>query len=236
MTVLSDITIEELCTDKTLALKNRITFLREQLELTTSQPNVQQHFRDELERVEYRLSRIDPNWKPMIYPFSNQANRVDENDEKIISWGLSGYGYDVRLAPSFKIFTNINSSIIDPKDLDRRCFVDFEGDVCIIPPNSYVLGHTIEYFSIPKDILTIVVGKSTYARSGIIVNVTPIEPGFEGEVVVELSNSTSLPVKVYANEGVAQFLFLKGDQPCRVSYADKQGKYQHQRGITLPRV
>lgn len=154
----------------------------------------------------------------------------------VISYGLSSYGYDVRIANEFKIFTNINSTIVDPKNFDPQSFVDFKGDVCIIPPNSFALGMTVEYFRIPRNILVICVGKSTYARCGIIVNVTPLEPEWEGRATLEISNTTPLPAKIYANEGIAQLIFFESDEICSISYADKKGKYQAQKGITLPRV
>lgn len=156
--------------------------------------------------------------------------------EKVISYGLSSFGYDVRLSDEFKIFTNINSSIIDPLNFDESTCVDFKGDVCIVPPHSYALGRTIEKFNIPRNITGIAIGKSTYARCGVIVNVTPIEAGFKGEVVIEIFNATSLPLKVYANHGIAQFMFVLGDDDCQVSYDDRGGKYQHQTGITLAKV
>src|SRR5438552_162674 len=167
----------------------------------------------------------------MIEPFSDTQVR-----EGVISYGLSSYGYDVRIADEFKIFTNINSTIVDPKNFDPRSFVDFEGPVCIIPPNSFALARTVEYFRIPRNVLTICVGKSTYARCGIIVNVTPFEPEWEGIVTLEVSNTTPLPAKIYAGEGVAQVLFFEGDEPCEVSYADKKGKYQAQKTLTLPKL
>lgn len=170
----------------------------------------------------------------MITPFCE--NQV--NSGKTISYGVSSYGYDVRCADEFKIFTNINTAIVDPKKFDPTSFVDVKSDVCIIPPNSFVLAHTIEYFKIPRNILTICLGKSTYARCGIIVNVTPLEPEWEGHVTLEFSNTTPLPAKIYANEGVAQLLFLQADSNdiCEVSYADRKGKYQGQTGVTLPKV
>lgn len=170
----------------------------------------------------------------MIEPFAPEQVR-ELHGEKIISYGTSSYGYDVRCAAEFKIFTNINSAIIDPKHFDPNSFVNLEADVCIIPPNSFVLARTIEYFRIPRDILTICLGKSTYARCGIIVNVTPLEPEWEGHVTLEFSNTTNLPAKIYANEGVAQMLFLQTDMVCETSYKDRNGKYQGQRGVTLPR-
>lgn len=169
----------------------------------------------------------------MIEPFApNQVRRVD--NKPIISYGNSSYGYDVRCSREFKIFTNINSAIVDPKNFDENSFVDIESDVCIIPPNSFALARTVEYFRIPRDVLTICLGKSTYARCGIIVNVTPLEPEWEGHVTLEFSNTTPLPAKIYANEGVAQMLFVGGDGQCDVSYKDRGGKYQGQRGVTLP--
>ena len=171
----------------------------------------------------------------MIEPF--EAEQVRDNGKgKIISYGTSSYGYDVRCANEFKIFTNINSAIVDPKDFSHYSFVDLTSDVCIIPPNSFALARTVEYFRIPREILTICVGKSTYARCGIIVNVTPLEPEWEGHVTLEFSNSTPLPAKIYAHEGVAQMLFLGADEVCEVSYKDREGKYQGQRGVTLPKA
>ena len=167
----------------------------------------------------------------MIEPFEDRQVR-----EGVVSYGLSSYGYDIRVGDEFKVFTNINNTVIDPKNFDPRSFVDIKADVCIVPPNSFALAHTIEYFRIPRDILTICLGKSTYARCGIIVNVTPFEPEWEGTVTLEISNTTPLPAKIYANEGIAQVLFFQGDEPCEVSYADKKGKYLRQRGVTLPKV
>lgn len=167
----------------------------------------------------------------MIEPFVEAQAR-----EGVISYGLSSYGYDARVGDQFKIFHNIDSAIVDPKQFSPDSFVDRQGPVCTIPPNSFVLAQTVEYFRIPRDVLVICVGKSTYARCGIIVNVTPLEPEWEGTVTLEFSNTTPLPAKIYANEGACQFLFLKGESPCEVSYADRMGKYMHQRGVTLPRV
>ena len=167
----------------------------------------------------------------MIEPFSERQVR-----DGVVSYGVSSYGYDVRIADDFKIFTNINSTVIDPKNFDSRSFVDFVGGVCVIPPNSFALARTVEYFRIPRDVLVVCLGKSTYARCGIIVNVTPLEPGWEGHVTLEFSNTTPLPAKVYANEGACQFLFLQGNEPCEVSYADRAGKYMGQRGVTLPKL
>jgi len=167
----------------------------------------------------------------MIDPFTEKQVR-----EGVISYGLSSYGYDIRIADEFKIFTNINSTIVDPKNFDPRSFVDFRGDVCIIPPNSFALARTVEYFRIPRSVVTICVGKSTYARCGIIVNVTPFEPEWEGIVTLEVSNTTPLPAKIYAGEGIAQVLFFESDEVCETSYADKKGKYQAQQTLTLPRL
>ena len=167
----------------------------------------------------------------MIEPFEDRQVR-----EGVVSYGLSSYGYDIRVADEFKVFTNINSTVIDPKQFDPRSFVDIKTDVCIVPPNSFALARTIEYFRIPRDVLTVCLGKSTYARCGIIVNVTPFEPEWEGYVTLEISNTTPLPDRIYANEGIAQVLFFQGDEPCEVSYADKKGKYLKQTGVTLPRL
>ena len=171
----------------------------------------------------------------MINPF--EAGQVREADgKKIVSYGTSSYGYDVRCGREFKIFTNINSSIIDPKNFCDKSFVDVESDVCIIPPNSFVLARTVEYFKIPRNVLVVCLGKSTYARCGIIVNVTPLEPEWEGHVTLEFSNTTNLPAKIYAGEGVAQMLFFESDEVCETSYADRGGKYQGQTGVTLPKT
>jgi dCTP deaminase len=171
----------------------------------------------------------------MIEPFEH--GQVRENaGGRIVSYGTSSYGYDVRCAREFKIFTNINSTIVDPKRFDPQSFVDLESDVCIIPPNSFVLARTVEYFRIPRNVLVVCLGKSTYARCGIIVNVTPLEPEWEGHVTLEFSNTTTLPAKIYANEGVAQMLFFESDEVCATSYRDRGGKYQGQRGVTLPKA
>jgi len=167
----------------------------------------------------------------MIEPFVESQVRGSA-----ISYGVSSYGYDIRVADEFKIFTNINNTVIDPKNFDPRSFVDMKTDVCIVPPNSFALARTIEYFRIPRDVLTICLGKSTYARCGIIVNVTPFEPEWEGTVTLEISNTTPLPAKIYANEGIAQVLFFQSDEPCEMSYKDKKGKYQAQVGVTLPKI
>ena len=172
----------------------------------------------------------------LIKPFESEQVRINGEKNKIISYGTSSYGYDVRCSNKFKVFTNINSAIVDPKAFDQSSFIDVEGEVCVIPPNSFVLASTVEYFKIPKDILVICLGKSTYARCGIIVNVTPLEPGWEGHVTLEFSNTTPLPAKIYANEGVAQFIFIKGNEKPKVTYADRNGKYQGQKGVTLPKV
>ena len=172
----------------------------------------------------------------MIEPFEPGQIRANGSGGKLISYGTSSYGYDVRCANEFKVFTNINSTIVDPKEFDARSFVDVKGEVCIIPPNSFALARTVEYFRIPRQVLTICLGKSTYARCGIIVNVTPLEPEWEGHVTLEFSNTTPLPAKIYANEGVAQMLFLESDEVCETSYRDRGGKYQGQLGVTLPKA
>ena len=167
----------------------------------------------------------------MIEPFAKENVR-----QGVISYGTSSYGYDIRVAEEFKIFTNVFTATIDPKNFDPRSMIDYKGDVCIIPPNSFALGRSVEYFRIPRSVLTICLGKSTYARCGIIVNVTPFEPEWEGFVTLEISNTTPLPAKIYANEGIAQVLFFEADEPCEVSYADKKGKYQNQQAIVLPKL
>ncbi len=167
----------------------------------------------------------------MIEPFVEKQKR-----DGAISYGLSSYGYDARCSSDFKIFTNVDNAMVDPKNFSDQSFVDRNTDICVIPPNSFVLTHTVEYFRIPKDVLVICLGKSTYARCGLIVNVTPLEPGWEGHVTLEISNTTPLPARVYANEGIAQFLFFKGSDACETSYADRSGKYMGQRGVTLPRL
>jgi dCTP deaminase len=167
----------------------------------------------------------------MIEPFVESQTRAG-----VVSFGVSSYGYDVRVGDEFKVFTNVFNTVVDPKNFDPKSFVDIKADVCIIPPNSFALASTIEYFRIPRDILTVCLGKSTYARCGIIVNVTPFEPEWEGHVTIEISNTTPLPAKIYANEGIAQVLFFQGDEPCEISYKDKKGKYQAQRGVTLPKI
>lgn len=210
------------------------------------------HTREQLESLEarfwaVRLKDNDPivtGFKPMIEPFEygqvrkkHVKNQVlNDRIDPVISYGTSSYGYDVRCGNKFKVFTNINSATVDPKNFDEGAFVDIESDVCIIPPNSFALAQTVEYFRIPRNVLTICLGKSTYARCGIIVNVTPLEPEWEGQVTLEFSNTTTLPAKIYANEGVAQMLFLESDEACETSYKDRGGKYQGQTGVTVPRM
>lgn len=177
----------------------------------------------------------------MIEPFEPDMVRAvpgpaGQGAQKVISYGTSSYGYDVRCSREFKVFTNIHSAVVDPKRFDPRSFVDIVGDECIIPPNSFALARTVEYFRIPRTVLTICLGKSTYARCGIIVNVTPLEPEWEGHVTLEFSNTTTLPARIYANEGVAQMIFLESNEPCETSYKDRGGKYQGQTGVTLPRT
>jgi dCTP deaminase len=167
----------------------------------------------------------------MIEPFEEKQVR-----KGVISYGVSSYGYDLRIADEFKIFTNINTTIVDPKNFDPKSLVDFKGDICIVPPNSFALGRSVEYFRIPRKTITVTLGKSSYARCGIITNVTPLEPEWEGYVTLEISNTTPLPARIYANEGIAQVLFFESDEDCEISYKDKQGKYQGQVGVTLPRV
>jgi len=183
------------------------------------------------EALEFRTKWQMALEQGMIKPFEERQIRAGG-----ISYGLSSYGYDLRIADEFKIFTNINNTIVDPKSFDPRSFVDYQGPVCIVPPNSFALGRSVEYFKIPRNVLTICVGKSTYARCGIITNVTPFEPEWEGYVTLEISNTTPLPAKIYANEGIAQVLFFQSDEACQTSYADRQGKYQGQQGIVLPTV
>jgi len=167
----------------------------------------------------------------MIEPFVD-----DQMRQGVISYGVSSYGYDVRVGDEFKVFTNVYNTVVDPKNFDPKSFVDIKANECVIPPNSFALASTIEYFRIPRDVLTVCLGKSTYARCGIIVNVTPFEPEWEGHVTIEISNTTPLPAKIYANEGIAQVLFFQSDEPCARSYKDNKGKYQAQRGVTLPRL
>ena len=180
------------------------------------------------------IRRMSEN-EAMIEPFESGQVR-ENNGEKIVSYGTSSYGYDVRCADEFKIFTNVHSATVDPKRFDMNIFVDIKSDYCVIPPNSFALARTVEYFRIPRSVLTVCLGKSTYARCGIIVNVTPLEPEWEGHVTLEFSNTTSLPAKIYANEGVAQMLFFESDEICETSYKDRGGKYQGQTGVTLPKT
>src|ERR1700722_3541915 len=181
------------------------------------------------------IRRMALNQK-MIEPFIDRQVRTTPGGDRVVSFGLSSYGYDIRVSEEFKVFTNVYNSIVDPKNFTEDAFVDITANECIIPPNSFALARSIEYFRIPRNILTICLGKSTYARCGIIVNVTPFEPEWEGHVTIEISNTTPLPARIYANEGIAQVLFFQGDEPCEVSYRDKKGKYQAQRGVTLPRI
>ena len=181
-------------------------------------------------KPDHWISRMAREHK-MIEPFVEGQVR-----QGVISYGVSSYGYDIRVADEFKIFTNVYSAVVDPKNFDSNSMVDYKGDICTIPPNSFALARTVEYFRIPRQVLTICVGKSTYARCGIIVNVTPFEPEWEGYVTLEISNTTPLPARIYANEGIAQVLFFEGDEPCNISYADKKGKYQAQMQIELPRL
>lgn len=174
---------------------------------------------------------IEQAQKGMIEPFESSQMR-----EGVVSYGVSAYGYDMRVAPEYRIFTNVLNSIVDPKHFDPKSFVEYEGDVCIVPPNSFALARSVEYFRIPRNVMTITVGKSTYARCGIITNVTPFEPEWEGYVTLEISNTTPLPAKIYSNEGIAQVLFFEGDEGPLVSYKDKKGKYQGQVGVTLPKI
>lgn len=257
MTILNDKQIKALCIKPSFMLRkevidtNGLFPIRNFVEIPSHETEEALKKNKEVDYCGFRtLTEEESNsFKPMIEGFVDQQKReevinfapnenggIDCTTRKIISFGLSSFGYDVRLDRKFKIFTNINSALIDPLNFDEKCLVDFEGDYVIVPPNSYVLGNTVESFNIPNDIQVICVGKSTYARAGVIINVTPIEAGFSGQVVIEISNSTPLPVKVYANMGIAQFLFLQGDSPCEVSYADRNGKYQNQTGITLPKV
>ncbi len=174
--------------------------------------------------------------KGMIEPFEESLVRRNASGAPVISYGLSSYGYDLRVANEFKVFTNVYNAVVDPKAFDERSFVDMEGESCLVPPNSFALARSVEYFRIPRDVLTLCVGKSTYARCGIIVNVTPFEPEWEGHVTLEISNTTPLPARIHAGEGLAQVLFLQAAEPCEVSYAERGGKYQSQRGITTPRT
>lgn len=243
--IMSDIWIEQQCLDPMPAWKKREVFLRKELPQVQSQPNIYRGYQDELEALAWKMREHEKSgWQPMIEPFHAQSIRErtidatgpDERVEKILSFGLSSYGYDVRLAEEFKIFTNINCGTIDPHHFQDDHYVDHKGPYVIIPPNGFILGRTIEYIRVPRDVLVVCMGKSTLARCGASVIITPLEPGWEGNVVIEVGNLTNLPLKIYANEGIAQFLFLKGDQACRTSYADKAGKYQGQTGITVAKV
>jgi len=187
-------------------------------------------------KSDHWIRRMSDTPQGMIEPFERGQVKHAADGHRIVSYGTSSYGYDVRCAREFKIFTNINSTIVDPKAFDPSSFVDVESDVCIIPPNSFALARTVEYFRIPRDVLVVCLGKSTYARCGIIVNVTPLEPEWEGHVTLEFSNTTPLPAKIYAGEGIAQMLFFQSDEVCDVSYRDRGGKYQGQTGVTLPKT
>lgn len=222
MTILADNQIRKLCEMPWGSAKDAQTNEEEITSITQSKPT---SLRESFEKD------IALAWEPMIFPYSPIQNRLDQDGNKIISWGSSSYGYDVRLADTYKIFTNINSVLIDPLNISDKCYIDHKGPYCIIPPNSYMLGHTIETFNIPNDVTVICVGKSTYARVACMINVTPIEAGFKGQVVIEIANQSPLPLKVYANMGIAQFLFFEGEVPCDVSYGDRGGKYQNQVGI-----
>jgi dCTP deaminase len=195
------------------------------------------------EEQRYKMSIKSDKWikkmslnEKMIEPFSENQVRLDEKGNKLISYGVSSYGYDVRCSNEFKVFTNIHSVTVDPKNFDDNSFIDIQSDVCVIPPNSFALARTVEYFKIPRNVLTICLGKSTYARCGIIVNVTPLEPEWEGHVTLEFSNTTNLPARIYAGEGVAQMIFFESDEDCETSYKDRGGKYQGQVGVTLPKT
>jgi dCTP deaminase len=195
------------------------------------------------EEQRYKMSIKSDKWikkmslnEKMIEPFSENQVRLDEKGNKLISYGVSSYGYDVRCSNEFKVFTNIHSVTVDPKNFDDNIFIDIQSDVCVIPPNSFALARTVEYFKIPRNVLTICLGKSTYARCGIIVNVTPLEPEWEGHVTLEFSNTTNLPARIYAGEGVAQMIFFESDEDCETSYKDRGGKYQGQVGVTLPKT
>jgi len=181
------------------------------------------------------IRRMASEYK-MIEPFTERQVKKSESGDATISYGISSYGYDLRVSDEFKVFTNVFNTVVDPKNFDDKSFVDIKTDICIVPPNSFALARSVEYFRIPRDVLTICLGKSTYARCGIIVNVTPFEPEWEGHVTLEISNTTPLPARIYANEGLAQVLFFKADDVCEVSYADRSGKYMKQRGITVPRA
>lgn len=188
------------------------------------------------EKLMEELNRRGVKVMQLISPFESDQVKTDTSGNRVISYGTSSYGYDIRCSNEFKLFTNLNSTVIDPKNFDSRSFVDVKADYCVIPPNSFALARTVEYFTIPRNVLTVCLGKSTYARCGIIVNVTPFEPEWEGNVTLEFSNTTPLPAKIYAGEGVAQVLFFQSDEECDVSYKDRGGKYQGQSGVTLPKA
>lgn len=245
MTIQSDIWIEQQCVDPMPAWRQRYAFLKKELLEVKSQPNIYRAYQDEKDKLAEEMTRHEVSgWQPMIEPFERESIRTrtmnagttDEYEQRILSYGLGSFGYDVRLEEEFRIFTNINSGIIDPHDFKDEHYHVVKGPYCIIPPNSFALSLTKEYIRVPRDVLVICLGKSTLARCGAIVNVTPLEPEWEGKVVIEISNTTTLPMKIYANEGIAQFLFLKGDRPCRVSYADRGGKYQGQRELVVAKV
>jgi len=230
MSILADVEIKELCKATVSNSKFEVSNEDKQTSMITPFFDHQvREIKNEVTQTQKDLSSICLNHKPDEW--STTSGGIIYRKSKAISFGLSSYGYDVRLADEFKIFTNINSTVVDPLDFDQKCCVEHKGDYCIIPPNSYILGRTIEYFDIPRDVLVICLGKSTYARVGAIVNVTPIEAGFKGNVVIEISNSTTLPLKVYANMGISQFVFFRGKVPCEVSYADRAGKYQGQTSV-----
>lgn len=222
MTILADNQIRKLCEMPWGSAKDAQTNEEEITSITQSKPT---SLRESFEKD------IALGWEPMIFPYSPIQNRVDQDGNKIISWGSSSYGYDVRLADTYKIFTNVKNALIDPLNMSDDCYVNHQGPYCVVPPNSYVLGHTIETFIMPNDVTVVCLGKSTYARAACLINVTPVEAGFRGQIVIEIANQSPLPLKVYANMGIAQFLFFKGEVPCDVSYADRGGKYQNQVGI-----
>lgn len=242
MSICSDKWIRRQCTPPTHAILNQDGAVIEYLTPRNA---------DHLETVQFRVDRrpgaaliaiadlthpdnVLRGWTSMIHPFADRQVRNAE-DLPIISYGVSSYGYDVRCANEFEVFTNVNGGTVDPKNFDKKMLHRVVGDECIIPPNSFALARTVEWFKIPRNVLTVCLGKSTYARCGIIVNVTPLEPEWEGHVTLEFSNTTTLPAKIYANEGVAQMLFFESDEECEVSYKDRNGKYQGQSGVTLPR-
>lgn len=236
MTIQSDIWIESQCQTPTHVLLDANEKIVEYAVIASDAQYAK--FRNKIQ-LGYRIESADTfyleGWKPMIEPFSREQIRAADDGSAAISYGLSSFGYDVRCGEEFEVFTNINGGTVDPKNFDKKFLHSHRGSDCVIPPNSFALARTVEWFKIPRDVLTICLGKSTYARCGIIVNVTPLEPEWEGQVTLEFSNTTSLPARIYANEGVAQMLFLKGNEPCRVSYKDRNGKYQGQSGVTLPR-